>query len=491
MSLSRHGVARGTAGYMAPEQLEDAASVGPQADVFSLGVVLYECLAGRPAFEGDTALEVLSSMTSGVRKGIGRPEVPGWLEKTILRALATERSERFPDGASFARALSKPEKPRRSFLLPALLGAAIGAVVLALALRGGEPHQPGQPTPRPPTPRPGVPRPAPPLPAPLGERLDELDREVGALPNASGQRLPVPEQLLALARETFARLEKDDLLPDERERALGRLSRLTYWLSYNGPPESLDLADAYSLLLVRLDRENPERRLEIRALSLFARQHYAQALAVHDEMIALGVLPPALHVQRAFALAGAGKGEEAALRELALAPRDAVKEAGAAVSGLARCVALREKAVELPDADAVATAEQALAAFQDNGDAYFVRASLRERLGDREGAHADYTRCYESRSPRAAMAIANRAAVEDVASARVDDFSRAIDLEPGNDRLYLSRGSTRAMAGDLEGALGDFEKAEELCRTNGRPEEDLRRVAALIEEAKRRLAAPR
>ena len=492
VSLSRHGVARGTAGYMAPEQLEDAASVGPPADVFSLGVVLYECLAGRPAFEGDSALEVLSSMTSGVRKAIGRPEVPAWLEKTILRALATERSERFPDGASFARALSNPEKPRRRFVLPALLGAAIGAGVLALVLRGGEPR-PQPPRSQPPPPRPSVPRPAPPSRAPFGERLDELDRESSALPNASGQHVPVPEQLLALTRETFARLEKDDLLPGERTRALDRLTALSSWLAYNGTPESLDLAESFSLVLLPLDREKPARQLQLRAVSLVARQHYEEALAVQDEMIQRGLFPAGLHVQRAFALAGAGRGEDEALKELARSPGDAVKEAGQAVSGLARCVELRGKAEDprVDATEALVAVEQALAAFEGNGDAFFVRGALRERLGDRDGAYADYTRAHETRCPKAAMAIANRAAHEKATGAAIDDFSRAIDLEPGNDRFYLSRGSLKAKDGDLEGGLGDFEKAEELCRTNGRPEEDRRRVAALIEEAKRRLAAPR
>src|SRR5581483_12298266 len=50
VSLSRDGTILGTAGYMAPEQLVDAKSVGPEADVFSLGAVLYACLAGVPAY---------------------------------------------------------------------------------------------------------------------------------------------------------------------------------------------------------------------------------------------------------------------------------------------------------------------------------------------------------------------------------------------------------------------------------------------------------
>jgi serine/threonine-protein kinase len=47
-ALSRSGVFRGTFGYAPPEQLKDAKSVGPGADVFALGAILYECLAGEP-----------------------------------------------------------------------------------------------------------------------------------------------------------------------------------------------------------------------------------------------------------------------------------------------------------------------------------------------------------------------------------------------------------------------------------------------------------
>jgi tetratricopeptide (TPR) repeat protein len=488
VSLSRHGVARGTAGYMAPEQLEDAASVGPQADVFSLGVVLYECLAGRPAFEGDSALEVFSSMTSGVQKAIGRPEVPGWLEKTILRALAVERSERFPDAASLARALSNPGRERRwrlALVVPALLGAAIGAAVLSLVLRG----EPARPQPPPP----GAPRPAPPTapaPAPLGERLDELERGVRALEASGvGQHSPAPERVVTLAKDVFARLEKD-LAPVERSRALALLSDLTYWLSYDMAPTNLDLADAFSLLLLRLDGEKPGRRLELRALALFARQRYAEALAVHDEMLRLRVFPTILRSQRAFALAGSGNGEDAALRELALAPGDGVKEAGAAVSGLARCVALREKVASLTGAEALATAEQAVAAFEGNGEAYYVRAGARGQL-DADGAYEDYTRCYESRSPSAALAILARARLQKDLRASREDIDRAIELDPELEVGYASRAGLEARDSDLDAALRDVEKALALARKHGIPEEQIRQVESLHEDIQRRRDARR
>src|SRR5207248_3143035 len=53
VEVSRDGVIRGTAGYMAPELIRSPGSASPASDVYALGAILYECLAGRPAFEAD------------------------------------------------------------------------------------------------------------------------------------------------------------------------------------------------------------------------------------------------------------------------------------------------------------------------------------------------------------------------------------------------------------------------------------------------------
>jgi tetratricopeptide (TPR) repeat protein len=137
VSLSQHGALRGTAGYMAPEQMTDARSVGPAADVFSLGAILYECLAGEPPFLGESVLEVLTRVSAGRFEPLRarRPEVPGWLAAVVERALAPAALDRFPDGLALGRALAgAPGGGRRSGLLAGavVLGGAVGAALILM-----------------------------------------------------------------------------------------------------------------------------------------------------------------------------------------------------------------------------------------------------------------------------------------------------------------------------------------------------------------------
>ncbi|HZU96809.1 MAG TPA: bifunctional serine/threonine-protein kinase/formylglycine-generating enzyme family protein [Planctomycetota bacterium] len=135
--LSKTGEVRGTAGYMPYEQLADARSVGPRADVFALGAVLYECLAGVAAFGGNAPIEVFGRVDTGRFEPLRRlrPEVPRWVASAIERAIARDARARFADGASFEKAL---EAPRRSWT-PALALLVVAAAAGAALLRSPPP----------------------------------------------------------------------------------------------------------------------------------------------------------------------------------------------------------------------------------------------------------------------------------------------------------------------------------------------------------------
>ncbi len=110
-TVSRAGIAVGTPVYMSPEQGAGSRELDGRSDVYSLGCVLYEMLAGRPPFAGETPQEVLAqhALEPVAPLRTLRPEIPGDVEVAILVALAKRPSERFATVAEFAAALAAPE----------------------------------------------------------------------------------------------------------------------------------------------------------------------------------------------------------------------------------------------------------------------------------------------------------------------------------------------------------------------------------------------
>ncbi len=86
----------GTIGYMSPEQARGLA-VDYRSDQFALGTILYEMLAGRRPFRGDTPLDTLSAILSHEPEDLGRlaPQVPEALEWVVRRCLAKDPAERY------------------------------------------------------------------------------------------------------------------------------------------------------------------------------------------------------------------------------------------------------------------------------------------------------------------------------------------------------------------------------------------------------------
>jgi eukaryotic-like serine/threonine-protein kinase len=105
--LTETGLAVGTPAYMSPEQAAGERNLDPRSDVYSMGAVLYEMLAGEAPFSGPTAQAVIARrLTENPRplRSI-RNEIPPQLERTVLKALARSPADRHRTPGDLAREL--------------------------------------------------------------------------------------------------------------------------------------------------------------------------------------------------------------------------------------------------------------------------------------------------------------------------------------------------------------------------------------------------
>ncbi len=162
-SLTETGLAVGTPQYMSPEQASGERTLDPRTDIYALGTLLYEMLAGEPPFTGPTAQAVIAKRMRGEVPDIraARPSVPRAIGEAVSKALAPTPADRYATAAEFAKALAatmtasltgaRPsvpsaratgEAPAAKRPIPAgfallLLGFLIGAGVLFAFRRGG------------------------------------------------------------------------------------------------------------------------------------------------------------------------------------------------------------------------------------------------------------------------------------------------------------------------------------------------------------------
>lgn len=130
----------GTPYYMAPEQLMGSARVDHRADIFSLGVMLYELCCGRRPFEGASLVELFKAIEGGayVSPGELAPTLPGYLEPIIARCLLLDPEQRWGSCEALLAALREPAQAQTPVQVMAQPGAwrlgALGAAVVMVGL---------------------------------------------------------------------------------------------------------------------------------------------------------------------------------------------------------------------------------------------------------------------------------------------------------------------------------------------------------------------
>jgi serine/threonine-protein kinase len=151
--LTKTGVSLGTPAYMSPEQAMADPALDSRSDIYSLGCVLYEMLAGSQPFTGPTAQAIIArhALAEVPSLTIVRETIPDEVEDAVLRAMAKVPADRFATAAEFARALRAchgtegrslgrserrartraPAQPKAANRRVVAVGAAVGVIALA------------------------------------------------------------------------------------------------------------------------------------------------------------------------------------------------------------------------------------------------------------------------------------------------------------------------------------------------------------------------
>jgi eukaryotic-like serine/threonine-protein kinase len=131
------GAGTGTPAYMSPEQASPGADVDRRTDIYALGCVLYEMLAGAPPFNGPTVQAILEQHAADPVPSlrVARPDIPFPLEQAVTRALQKAPADRFATAGEFVEAIdlaagaAAPERSAARVPRWVFLGVAAAAVL--------------------------------------------------------------------------------------------------------------------------------------------------------------------------------------------------------------------------------------------------------------------------------------------------------------------------------------------------------------------------
>jgi serine/threonine-protein kinase len=134
LEMTQEGATLGTPFYMSPEQIRGDKQIDARADIYALGVILYECVGGHRPFNADTLAHLAVLIHEGKPQPITdlRPEVPGRFAEVVHRAMAKDKLQRPASARELAESLAS--------FTPNVLGPTVG-----WPGRGKGPPEPARP----------------------------------------------------------------------------------------------------------------------------------------------------------------------------------------------------------------------------------------------------------------------------------------------------------------------------------------------------------
>ena len=424
------GLALGTPAYMAPEQVEGATDLDERADIYALGAMLYECVTGERAWNGEgvwavAAARLLHPPPDPRGK---RPDLPAHAAELVLRCMARRREDRFGSAEQVAGALAAMTMPAprvRSSVAPIALAPidADAKTVAVLPFRN--------------------------LGAPDDEYVAEglSDDLIDALSMTAGLRVLARGAVARYQGETrdareVGRELRVQVVVDGSVRRAGDLLRVA--------TRVVSVADGFQLWAKRFDRlekdvlATSDEAANAIAEALTARRT-APARAAPSDPRAIDLYLRARHAFRRGWRQDIVESIVLFEQALALAPDDPTILAGYARAQLRRFLFDTETADAL-DAETKGreAAERALAIAPRLGEAHAALANLRWMLGDHVGS---------ARALREAMRIAP-------SSSDVNELYGRLVLEAGQpERAVAILGAAAALDPELDVTSGDLLRA--------------------------------